>query len=783
MANRRKAHLDALERRLTGPKRIGLFGHRNVGKTTLLAMFYRQASTGQVPGLRMAAADPASAEYLAEKIGQIESGEPPAGTLAETELKLHLYHDSARFDLIVKDYQGEHVTLGSEEPIQAFFADCDAVLLCLDPEGPASPADRTRRQQEIENLLERYIDRSDDATTGRPIALLLTKFDRVLAMAQAREGQEPKTSDDPSTWGVERLVDARYGMTRYALAQHAPGAGIFAVSAYGRGAEGSRPPAELHPLGLERPLVWLAEQLEVIDRDQLEWIWDLVPEDYPRLARCVDSFTKRYPKSSAGILFRDRLKKLRAKRRKRLVLKGFAGILLGACMVAGYDVVGFRNALAFERHQPAPAVARRWSQLLTWHPTLPWIFPTLNHRARVKEAEWTVKAAETQVALGTDSPDLHVKLANVKEQIPRLVPAIRKVEEAKEQARHDQLWAETRSEALAPGDQPEKPLQSLQTFLRSYSDTPHRDEALALAASLKARIADRESAADRHFLDDLDRSERLPNADLRDLIDRARQFLSDHPQSEWRSEVEQRLNAYVVSLDTRDIDRARQYSRQYPTNFATRIERYQDYLKAHQSGGRFISEATEARDRILRQWDTYIYRQAFDHLAAHPDDVTEVARRLRDYLRDHPEGRFAKDARDYIAWWEKVSAPGEYRVTLRRGEVDSNVGKYFTNGPDLSVTIEVAGITYGPSPIVPNNRQPIWDYTFSRPIRWKLGDPVLVKVKDHDWSDSTVIAIRSRKGDPLAIRNLSGPLKPSTGAKASLLFSSTFRMPRLTQPD
>jgi ATPase subunit of ABC transporter with duplicated ATPase domains len=80
MSNRRKAHLDSLEHRLTGPKRIALFGHRAVGKTTLLAMFYRQASTGQVPGLRLAAVDPPSAEYLAEKIAQIESGEPPAGT-------------------------------------------------------------------------------------------------------------------------------------------------------------------------------------------------------------------------------------------------------------------------------------------------------------------------------------------------------------------------------------------------------------------------------------------------------------------------------------------------------------------------------------------------------------------------------------------------------------------------------------------------------------------------------------------------------------------------------
>src|SRR4051794_41891473 len=96
MPNRRKTHLDALERRLTGPKRIGLFGHRNVGKTTLLAMFYRQASTGQVPGLRLAAGDPASAEYLAEKIAQIEAGEPPAGAPAQTEPRLGLHRGAGR---------------------------------------------------------------------------------------------------------------------------------------------------------------------------------------------------------------------------------------------------------------------------------------------------------------------------------------------------------------------------------------------------------------------------------------------------------------------------------------------------------------------------------------------------------------------------------------------------------------------------------------------------------------------------------------------------------------
>jgi hypothetical protein len=781
MAQGRTTHLDDLEERLTGAKRVALFGHRDVGKTTLLAMFYREASAGRVPGLRLAAGDAASAEYLAEKIAQIESGEPPAGTLAETELRLRLYHGPARFDLIVKDYQGEHVTLGSDEPIQAFFADCDAVLLCLDPEGSTAPAERRRRQQEVENLLERYIDRSADGTAGRPVALLLTKFDRVLARAEAGP------PDDPAGWDVERFVERHYGMTRHALAQHAPRGAIFAVSSYGRGAlRDGRPPAELNPLGLEGPLGWLAEQLEASDEEQLEWLWDLAPDDLPRLARCVAAYERRYPKSERAGRFRDRLNALKRRRRGRIALRAAAIAALGLGALAGYDAWGFHNALAFEaeRDNPAPAVARRWGDVLAWHPSLDFFWPGRAKAARLRLAEWTVKAAEVQVANGTAAPDLHGKLTALKDQAPGLVPAIRKVEDAESRARHDERWRSVMADTRTPGDDPEAPLAALSAFLKEYPDTPHRAEALALVGSLKTEAAARRSSLERRFVDDLARAEGLPNVDLRDLIDRARRFLDEHPQSDWRPEVERRLEGYARTLDGRDIDRARQYSKQYPANFATRIERYQDYLRAHQTGGRFVSEATEAKDRVLREWDVYSYRQAYDHLAAHPDDVAEVARRLRDYLHDHRDGRFARDARAYLDWWDKVSVPGEYRVTLRRGAVEPTVGKYLGGGgPDLGVVIEVGGLTYGPSPVVPNTHRPIWDYTFPRPVRWKLGDPVTIKIIDYDWSDSVVHTFTTRKGDPLAIRNLSGTIKGAKGGRTTLTFASDFKMPVLTRPE
>jgi hypothetical protein len=793
MSNRRTNPLEELEARLARPLKVALFGHRNVGKTTLLAMFYRQASSGQVLGLRLAAADARTAEYLAEKIAQIESGQPMAGSLAETELNLRLYHGPARFDLIVKDYQGEHVTLGSEEPIQDFFAGCDAVFLCLDPDGSTEPAERRRRQQEVEHLLERFIERSDDARADRPVALLLTKFDRVIA----RAGSEVDTAvgDDSGDAArsipdalVERVVDAHYGMTRHALAAHAPDGAIFGVSSFGPGADGNRPPEELRPMGLEGPLSWLAEQLEARDRAAMTAMWERAPHDHSRLGRVVSAYERRYPRSNRSYEFRDRLRAMARRRRRGRLLRLAGSALLVVGATAGYDALGFRQALAFERSgdRAAPAIARRWADLLEWHPSLGLFWPSLERQARSKKAEWQVKAAEVQVANGTATPDLPSRLGTLKDQSPQLTPAIREVEQAHETVRHDRRWKEVEGQArsLAAIDDPAAALAAIDGFLREFPDTPRRPDALKLAQGLRQELNTRRFAQDRQFVEDLVRSESLPHISLADLIERARQFLAEHADSPSRAEVQRRLDDYLKRLDEQDIARARDYSQQFPSRFAARIDRYQEYLKAHQSGGRFLSEAIEARDRILGEWDSYAYRQAYDHLAAHPDDVAEVARRLREYMSGHADGRYAADARGYLEWWDKVSVPGQYRVTLRRGEVEPTVGKYLSgSGPDLGVVIEVAGTTYGPSSIIRDSRRPIWDYTFPRPITWKLGDPVTIRLIDYDWSASDVYILTSREGDPLAIRLLSGTIKPAKGGKTTLVFSSDFAMPKLTEPE
>ncbi len=773
MPRNRKAHLDALERRITGAKRIALFGHRAVGKTTLLAVFYREASSGRVPGVRLAAVGPSTAEYLAAKIAQIESGEPPAGTLAETELNLRLYHGTDRLDLIVKDYQGEHVGLGSEAPIREFFADCDAVLLCLDPEATDAPADRRRRQQEVEDLLERYIERSEDGTLGRPIALLVTKYDRVLD----RGGPGPEK--------VDAYVDSRYGMTRHALAGHAPHSAIFAVSAYGRGAGGDgRPPAELHPMGLEGPLGWLADELEAADREAIDWLWDLAPDDLPRLSRCVKAFERRYPRSDSAITFRRKLSAMKGTRGRRTLLKltALAGLAFGA--VAGYDVLGFRQAVVFEKDgNPAAAVERKWSEFLRWHPSHPYLFPHEARLARSHREEWALKAEGDRLAAGLERPDLAREIREKKVESPELAPTIAKVEDALAKQEHDRAWGDLRVADPVAIDDPDAHLARAQAFLRKYPDTTHKDEAVRLIRTLQTKIDARRDQDDRQAIDALARASEVPGTPLRDLIDRAEAFLADRPGSRYREEVRERLADYVHRLDLADIGKARDFSREQPTNFAVRRQRYLDYLKDHATGGRFISEAHEALDRIDRERDIYSYRLAYDHFIAHPEDVPAVAAKLRSYLDANPDGRFAKDAKTFVGWWDKAHVTGEYHVVLRRGEVEPDVGKYFSGGaPDLSVELWVAGVKYGPSPIAKDTHKPVWDYEFSRPIKWKYGEPISIRILDNDWSASGVFTFNTAPGDKLAMKMLSGTLRPSKGGKTMLLFSSDFAVPSLTKP-
>ena len=68
-------------------------------------------------------------------------------------------------------------------------------------------------------------------------------------------------------------------------------------------------------------------------------------------------------------------------------MRGVAAGLLALGVFAGSDLLAFYRASSFERagDNAAPAVARRWSELLERHPSLPTFWPALARQARLKQ--------------------------------------------------------------------------------------------------------------------------------------------------------------------------------------------------------------------------------------------------------------------------------------------------------------------------------------------------------------------------------------------------------------
>jgi hypothetical protein len=228
-------------------------------------------------------------------------------------------------------------------------------------------------------------------------------------------------------------------------------------------------------------------------------------------------------------------------------------------------------------------------------------------------------------------------------------------------------------------------------------------------------------------------------------------------------------------LDERVIEIARAYSAKNPFNFQTRHEHYQRYLDKYPNGTH-SSEALAAIQAIQSEWDKHDFRAVRDHFLGKPGDIPELVARCRTYLAVHPSGRFTSAATDLLRWSERVTAPGEYRVTLREGQFERKIARFFSRGPDLSVEIEVAGVKHGPSSFTKNRYEPEWNYEFPRRIRWKLGDPVTVRVIDNDWRKRTMVELYSTDGDQLAIRMLTGELWSGNNR---VTFDSDFRMPVL----
>ena len=320
-------------------------------------------------------------------------------------------------------------------------------------------------------------------------------------------------------------------------------------------------------------------------------------------------------------------------------------------------------------------MARRWSGLLARHPYAAHLLALAGPGGRPEDRpSGRSRRPGVQVATGTAAPDLGARLDAIKDEAPQLAPAIRKVEQARELVRHDERWKEVHADALslAAIDDPEKPLGKLDAFLREFPDTPRRAEALALAHTLKTEVAARRSAVERKLVDDLVRSESLPDASLADLIDQARQFLADHPDSTVPARRSSSGSTTTSAGSTSATSSAPATTPgSYPTNFATRIERYPG-LPQDPPGGRPVHQRGDRGEGPDPPRVGHLRLPPGLRPPPSPTPTTSPRSPAGSATTSAttPTAATPSDAKSYLDWWDKVSVPGDYRVTLRRGEVD-----------------------------------------------------------------------------------------------------------------
>src|SRR5262249_33653878 len=147
------------------------------------------------------------------------------------------------------------------------------IWLCLDDVPAATPAERLRDQQEVEQLVEDYLAARPAEEPHRPMALLLTKSDR----------------HDAGDDAAERARE-RFGMALHALATHCPGYGLFAVSSLGGSTPSDDGVFTPKPAGLAEPLTWLVDALRLQDEARIDALWNRSGNVLPLLNRSVACF-------------------------------------------------------------------------------------------------------------------------------------------------------------------------------------------------------------------------------------------------------------------------------------------------------------------------------------------------------------------------------------------------------------------------------------------------------------------------------------------------------------
>jgi hypothetical protein len=525
-------NLASLVERLARPRRIGFFGHRGVGKTTLLTMLYRESISGRLPGLRLAAADERTAKYLAEKILEIESGQAAKPTLEPTELRFHLFNAGAKIELVLLDYQGD-LPEGSDEGVEAsqhgernrpFLRDCDAVFLCLDASRLSSLNAKPSPEQEVAALVAAYRAVQEPDLPPRPMALVVTKAEYIV--------------DAGSLVAIRSLLEQALEHSGQDFAERCKWHGVFAVSSMGR----RNVSGTLSPQGLEPALQWLVHAMTAQDLLRFDVVHQ--SKSASHIEQAARAICQNYPEVPKA---QEALRAARSRRWSKRIRRVGIGIGMVLVVVFGawaYDALGWtqfqRNLVA---NDDATTQRRLWDDYRFWYPTR-FIF---NAEALQREQEALARQAEKERSTPTLDPT---------KQDPKIAEALARLES----------------------------LESLDEAMRLVDALANRDhpaetkEEIAKRRALIVQKIDR-----RNFAHAKEHSTKNPKS-YAERLTKYQTYLEQHPTGDHAHEAREELAKVVKEWDRAEYQEIREAFFKNPSELDEHRKRGEAYLKSHTKG-------------------------------------------------------------------------------------------------------------------------------------------------------------------------------------------------------
>jgi hypothetical protein len=250
------------------PRRIGIHGTCNAGKTCYLGCLYGFRIT---PEARVTFTDDVTLSHLRALWTPLQERRSPGATPMTLPAALHLAIEPAEAGpavlLELCDYAGALVqplpqagpSLARElsQDVRAWIASCQVVLLFLDSAQP------DHEQLDAFDLLLTELRKpsSGPGRLERPLGLVLTKWDQQGPVSGDLAHEQQRAREFLESHSVFRQLFLRLRDLEGDQVQ------IFPVSAFGNHAQGEQPPAHIEPCHLHAPLLWAAQ---VADRVLLE---------------------------------------------------------------------------------------------------------------------------------------------------------------------------------------------------------------------------------------------------------------------------------------------------------------------------------------------------------------------------------------------------------------------------------------------------------------------------------------------------------------------------------